>query len=66
MKIMHVFERGYLERNTTKVGSVLIFKGLRPEVNVEQSDVMGKLYVEPLKIRIPVINPIDILLRRSA
>jgi len=49
-----------------KGGSGLIFKGLRPETNAEYPAITGKSLLKPLKIRPPAMNPIDILLRRSA
>jgi len=49
-----------------KAGSGLIFKGLRPEATAEGPAIIGKSLIEPLKIRPPAINPIDILFRRSA
>jgi hypothetical protein len=49
-----------------KVGSGLIFKGLRPEAYAKYPAIIGKWFLKPLKIRPPATNPIDILLRRSA
>jgi len=63
---MPVFERGYLKRDSTKAGSGLIFKGLRLEAIAEYLVIIGKSLLKPLKIRPPAMNPIDILLRRSA